>query len=58
MKAIERQNRIRQIERVVATLQKKGWYMEQIQHTDAEDEPFRSSIHLSCTPESTDKSII
>ncbi len=58
MKASERLTRIRQIERTVARLQKKGWRMEAVEHTDQEDEPFRTVVRMSCTPKSQDKSVL
>ena len=58
MRASERLDRIREIERTVAKLQKKGWRMEAIEHVDAEDEPFRTVVHMSCRPKSQDKSIL
>ena len=57
MRAKERLKRIRQIERTVAKLQEKGWRMEMVDHTDEDDEPFRTVIRMSCRPKSTDKNI-
>ena len=58
MRSKERIFRIREIERTVAKLQKKGWRMEAVKHTDEEDEPFRTSIHMSCLPKSNHKGIL
>ncbi len=56
MKASERLARIREVERVVASLHKKGWRMEAVEHIDEEDEPFRTVVRLSCGPKSQNKS--
>ena len=57
MKAIERIARIEEIERTVAKLQSKGWRMEAVEHTDEEDQPFRTVLRMSCRPKSHDKNI-
>ena len=58
MRAKERMARIREIERTVAKLHTKGWRMESVEHTDEEDQPFRTVIRMSCRPKSHDKSIL
>ena len=50
MRSEERQSRIKQIEHTIAKLQKKGWRMEVVEHTDEDGEPFRTVIRMSCTP--------
>ena len=50
MKGKERLGRIREIERVFAKLQKKGWRVEAVEHLDMEGEPFRTVMRMSCTP--------
>ena len=57
MKAIERIARIEEIERTVAKLQSKGWRMEAVEHTDEEDQPFRTVLRMSCRPKSHDQNI-
>ena len=57
VRATERIQRIREIERTVAKLHEKGWRMESVEHTDEEGEPFRTVMRMSCRPEGTDKSI-
>ncbi len=58
MKASERLSRIREIERTVANLQKKGWCMDAVEHTDEEGEPFRTVVRMSCGPKSQDRNIV
>ena len=48
MLAEERRKRIAEIETVVSVLQEKGWRVEQVQHTDIPDEPFKTEFTLSC----------
>ena len=48
-----RRSRIREIERTVAKLQKKGWRMEAVEHLDEDGEPFRTVVRMSCKPRST-----
>ncbi len=57
MRANERLRRIREIERTIAKLQEKGWRMEAVEHTDQEDEPFRTVVRMSCRPKSTERNI-
>lgn len=52
MTSNERQKRIKQIERVVSTLQSLGWRIEEVHHIDEVDEPLRTRLILSCEPES------
>ena len=50
MHSKERLGRMREIERHVSKLQKKGWRVEAVEHLDMEGEPFRTVIRMSCTP--------
>lgn len=58
MKASERLKRIRQIERTVAKLQKKGWCMESVEHTDDAGQPFRTVVRMTCRPKSRERNLM
>lgn len=52
MNTDDRIHRIRQVEKAMGKLRKKGWRIESVRHEDEEDEPFRSTIRVSVEGES------
>ena len=49
---------MREIETTVAVLQKKGWRMEAVEHTDESGEPFRTIVRMAVDPKSTERSTL